>query len=67
MICTDVASRGLDIRSVDIVVNLDIPRDYKDYIHRIGRAARGNQRGMSVSFITENDNNSQYLYYSSSA
>ena len=55
MICTDVASRGLDIRTVDIVINLDIPRDYKDYVHRIGRAARGNKRGMSVSFITEND------------
>lgn len=57
LIATDVASRGLDIKAVDIVINYDIPRDYKDYIHRIGRAARGGQRGMAVSFITERDIN----------
>ena len=57
LVATDVASRGLDIKAVDIVVNFDIPRDYKDYIHRIGRAARGGKRGMSISFISEYDVN----------
>ncbi|EEB06143.1 ATP-dependent RNA helicase Dbp8 [Schizosaccharomyces japonicus yFS275] len=55
LIATDVASRGLDIPSVKMVVNYDIPRDPDDYVHRVGRAARVGRFGESVSFVTEHD------------
>eukprot|EP00371_Babesia_bovis_P002507 XP_001611154.1 p68 RNA helicase protein [Babesia bovis T2Bo] len=48
MVATDVASRGLDIKNIDYVVNMDVPRTIEDYIHRIGRTARGNMKGNSL-------------------
>jgi len=52
LICTDVAARGLDIRSVDVVIQFHMPRTAEMYVHRAGRAARGGREGKCITLLS---------------
>ena len=52
LVATDLAARGIDIASLPVVVNYDLPRSAADYIHRIGRTGRAGESGVAVSFVT---------------
>ncbi len=51
LVATDVAARGLDIPDVTHVINYDVPENYEDYVHRIGRTGRGHKTGNALTFI----------------
>ncbi len=50
LIATDIASRGIDVRGIELVVNFDLPSTSDDYVHRIGRTARAGARGHAITF-----------------
>lgn len=53
LVATDVAARGLHINDLDMVINYDIPEDYENYVHRIGRTARAGKSGMAITLACE--------------
>jgi ATP-dependent RNA helicase DDX49/DBP8 len=55
LVATDVAARGLDIPSTNLVINYDVPRNPDDYIHRVGRTARAERAGTSITFVGQRD------------
>ena len=52
---TDLFTRGIDIKSVNVVINFDFPRSSDTYLHRIGRSGRFGHLGIAINFITEDD------------
>jgi len=55
LIATDVAARGLDLPEVGLVVNHDVPKAPKDYVHRVGRTARNNRRGTAITLVAQKE------------
>ncbi|MGV3599670.1 MAG: DEAD/DEAH box helicase [Dyadobacter fermentans] len=55
LIATDVSARGIDIPNVDYVINYDLPEQPESYVHRVGRTGRGMQKGIAVSFCSEEE------------
>ena len=57
LVATDVMSRGIDIKEIDMVINFDVPMNAEDYVHRVGRTARANTKGEAVTLVNEKDMN----------
>lgn len=55
LVCTDIFARGIDIQTVNVVINFDFPKYAETYLHRIGRSGRFGHLGVAINFITEND------------
>lgn len=55
LVATDVLSRGIDIKDINLVINYDVPNDAEDYVHRIGRTARADTTGVAITLVNEDD------------
>lgn len=55
LLATDLASRGIDIDDITMVINYDFPGDIESYVHRVGRTGRAGRTGKSISFFTRRD------------
>ncbi len=55
LVATDVLSRGIDIKDIDLVINFDVPSDAEDYVHRVGRTARAENTGAAVTLVSRTD------------
>jgi len=55
LITTDLLARGIDVQSVSLVINYDLPSNRENYIHRIGRSGRFGRKGVAINFVTEED------------
>ena len=55
LVSADILSRGFDIKGINLVINIDVPSDADDYVHRVGRTARAETTGMAVSLVNKTD------------
>lgn len=60
LVCSDLITRGIDIQSVNVVINFDFPRYAETYLHRIGRSGRFGHLGLAVNFVTYEDRHNVY-------
>lgn len=52
LVATDIASRGIDVKNIELVINFDVPENPEDYVHRIGRTGRAGESGRAITFAT---------------
>ena len=55
LVATDILSRGIDIKDINLVINFDAPSDAEDYVHRVGRTARADTTGVAVTLVNKTD------------
>lgn len=55
LISSNITARGIDIQTVNMVINFDIPKDVHTYLHRIGRSGRWGRKGHAINFVTQKD------------
>jgi superfamily II DNA/RNA helicase len=55
LIATDVASRGLDIKDLNLVINYDFPLNIEEYVHRVGRTGRAGKYGEAITLFSDRD------------
>jgi len=55
LVATDIVSRGIDVDDIPLVINYDVPRDAEDYVHRIGRTARAENKGAAITLVSPED------------
>lgn len=60
LVATDILARGIDIKEINLVINYDTPNDAEDYVHRIGRTARADSKGVALTFISDRN---QYRFH----
>lgn len=58
LIATDVASRGIDIHDISLVINYDFPSDIEEYVHRVGRTGRAGKTGSAITLFSNRDTSS---------
>ena len=55
LVATDVLSRGIDIKDINLIINYEVPGDAEDYVHRIGRTARASTKGEAITLVNKDD------------
>lgn len=55
LVATDVLSRGIDIKEINLIINYDVPNDAEDYVHRVGRTARADSTGVAITLVNSAD------------
>ncbi len=55
LVASDIAARGIDVKDVTHIINLDLPVEAKDYLHRVGRTGRADQKGKAISIVTDKE------------
>ncbi len=55
LVATDIVARGIDVDDIPLVINYDVPRDAEDYVHRIGRTARAENKGEAITLVSPED------------
>ncbi len=63
LVATDLIARGIDIQFLPYVINFELPRSPKDYVHRIGRTGRAEAAGQAISLITPDDGHALFSFF----